>query len=88
MIEIILAALFFGLSLIVIKISTSYLYPTLIAIIMGGIALIVQLIAIINAKINGISILITTKGILLSGIGGLFLGLYTIFLYFAFAKLA
>ena len=86
MIEIVLAALFFGLVLIAIKLSTPHIYPLLGAIIISITSFVIQAVAIVVAKSRGAVLTIATKGVLYSLLAGLFLGVYTIFLFFALSK--
>ena len=86
LIYIILAAVFFALVLTIIKLSSQQIHPLLGSALFPIFALIVQSIAIIIAKVKGVNLLITQKGIWFSALGGLFLGLYAIFLFLALSK--
>lgn len=86
MIFLILSTIFFGIALIFVKLSTVKIYPLLGNLIFLSSAFIVQLGAIIYVKLKGIDLTYTSEGIILSLIGGIFIGLYTIFLFLTFSQ--
>ena len=86
MIYLALAPLFFGLTLIFIKLSTAKVSPIIGNMLFPAAAFVLQFITFLVLKMRGNDFVITSKGLWLSGIGGIFLGLYTIFLFQAFSK--
>lgn len=85
MINLILAPLFFSLTLVFIRLSTNKVSPLIGNMLFPLAAFIVQSIVFLYFKLHGDKFIITKQGLIYSGVGGIFLGLYTIFLFQAFA---
>jgi len=68
-------------------VSTPKLHPLLGTILFPIFAAIVQLAVIFYAKHRGVRLFATPQGIRVAAVGGLFLGLYTVFVYMSLARL-
>lgn len=86
MIYLILAPILFGITLIFIKLSTTKVSPIVGNMLFPAAAFAVQFFTFMFFKYRGDNFMITSKGLWLSLIGGIFLGLYTIFLFQAFSQ--
>lgn len=86
MLYLILAPLFFGITLIFIKLATAKISPIVGNILFLVAAFIVQFLTFLFFKFRGDHFAITAKGLWLSGMGGIFLGLYTVFLFQTFSQ--
>lgn len=82
-----LATTFFGLALIFIKLTIPKIYPLLGNLLFLAFAAIIQLGALLYARSKGAKIFFTKEGFGLSALGGIFLGLYTIFLFLTFSRM-
>lgn len=82
----VLATIFFAGALIFIKLTTTKISPFLANVFFVATAIIVQLSALLYAKLKGVNLFATSQGIKISLIGGIFIGLYTIFLFLTFSK--
>ena len=86
MIYLILAPLFFGITLIFIKLFTTKVSPLIGNMLFPVAAFVIQFIIFIFFKMRGDNLIVTSKGLWLVVIGGIPLGLYSIFLFQAFSK--
>lgn len=82
----VLATIFFAGALIFIKLTATKISPLLANIFFVITATIVQLSALLYAKLKGVNLFATSQGIKISLIGGIFIGFYTIFLFLTFSK--
>ena len=82
-----LAALFFGLTVVFIKLATREIHPLLGNLLFPAFAAIIQLIVLLYVKLKGTALFLSSKGIAISAIGGICLGLYTIFLFLALSRM-
>ena len=81
------ATLSFGVTLILIKLASLKASPIISNLVFTAVAAIVQLSVFFYFKLKGVTISATTSGLILSAIGGLFLGIYTIALFLTFSKM-
>ena len=86
MLYLILASIFFGAALISIKLTAGKISPSLANVLFVASAIIIQLSALLYAKLKGVSLFASSQGIKISLIGGVFIGFYTIFLFLTFSK--
>ena len=86
MIYLILAPIFFAIALSFFKITTKTTHPLLGNIITSATAVFVTFLILLYNRFKGVELFYTRDGILLSLAGGFFIGLYTVFLFFAFSK--
>jgi drug/metabolite transporter (DMT)-like permease len=83
----VLATIFSGLTFFSIKLVTAKIYPLVGNIVSLVIALLVQLLIFAYFRAKGVNMPITPEGIGLSFGVGVFVALYTFFLFLAFSKL-
>jgi len=76
-----LAGIFFGLTVVAVKLSAGKVYPLLGTILLPAFAAVIQIAVLTHAKYRGANIFATSKGILVLAIGGVCLALYSIFLF-------
>lgn len=81
-----LAALFFGITLIFIKLVSTRIHPFLANTLFPLFAVLVQLVVLFVARAKGVKIFFDPKALALTAVGGVFLALYTVFLFLAFSK--
>lgn len=82
----ILTTIFFAAALIFIKLTATKISPLLATVFFSSTAIIIQLGAFSYFKLKGVNLFATSSGIKISLIGGIFIGLYTIFLFLTFSK--
>ncbi len=82
-----LSTFFFGITLIFIKLSTPKISPLLGSMLFPAAAFVVQFLTVLILRARGEKFHITNQGMALAGIGGIFLGFYAIFLFYAFSKI-
>lgn len=88
MIWAVLASLCFALTLTAIKQATYVIYPILANVLFSTFALLVQLTALfVFVRLKGADISLAPQALLMSAIGGAFLGLYSIFTFLAISDL-
>ena len=86
MIYLILAPIFFAVALSFFKIPTTTMHPLLGNVFTSAVALFVTLLILFYSRFKGVELFYTRGSILLSIAGGVFIGLYTVSLFFAFSK--
>jgi len=77
----------FALTLIFIKLASVKSSPIVSNLIFTAVAATVQFTVFLYYKFKGAPLSITTEGLTLSAIGGLFLGIYTITLFLTFSEI-
>src|SRR5436190_16518034 len=82
-----LATFFSGLTFFLVKIVTSKIYPILRNLFSLLAALLVQLLIFAFLKFRGTPMPLSKDGISLSLVTGIFVALYTFFLFLSFSKL-
>lgn len=87
MIYALLSALLFGTGIFVVKLTSTRISPLIASAIFSVVNLIIQLLVIWAFKIKGKILPVTSGGIVFSVLGGLFIGTYTILVFFAFSKM-
>lgn len=83
----VLATIFSGLTFFLIKIVTSRIYPILGNLFSLASALVVQILIFIYLRSKGTSMFVTQEGVTISLVTGIFVALYTVFLFIAFSKI-
>lgn len=82
----VLATIFFASTLIFIKLATTKISPLMANVFFVAMTIIVQLGVLLYTKLEGVNLFVTSQGIKISLIGGLFAGFYSIFLFLTFSK--
>jgi drug/metabolite transporter (DMT)-like permease len=77
----------FALTLIFIKLSSVKVSPIIGNLIFTATAAGVQLAVFLYYKLKGAPLSVTSDGLILSAIGGLFLGIYTVSLFLTFSEI-
>lgn len=82
-----LATLFSGLTFFFVKIITTKIYPILGNLLSLSTAILVQLSVFFYLRLKGTEMTASKEGLSISLFAGLFVGLYTVFLFLAFSKI-
>jgi uncharacterized membrane protein len=82
----VLATFFSGLTFFFVKIITTKIYPILGNLLSLSSALVIQLLIFFYLRYRGTNMNVSQEGVAISLVAGIFVALYTVFLFLAFSK--